>query len=394
MSEQIRKKIYERVMYLSACALAGESPDPEVVSGVDVESIYSAASRHNMGALVTAALDKIGLASDDMRTSAHRAARKIMLLDAERAEILSELEREGIRYLPLKGAVIKELYPRIGLREMSDNDILFDEVYRASVRDIFKARGYNVKSYGKSENHDVYVKEPLYNYEMHVSLFRPLALGEELIHFFDGAMDRAVSDGVSSYGRRMTNEDFYIYMKTHEYKHYIYAGTGIRLFADTFVFMRAYGESLDWGYVNEVCERIGIAEYERHSRTLSMKLMNPAISARLCLGEEGLLTDEEYDLLFYCCTSGAYGRTTTYVKNGIHSLEKKGNSTLAAKFKYVMRRLFPPVLYYRTYYPFAYRHRWAIPFVAVWRFFKVLILAPKRILVPFRTVIRYKGKEK
>ena len=38
--------------------------------------------------------------------------------------------------MPLKGSVIKDLYPRMGMRQMSDNDILFDAERTKDVRTI------------------------------------------------------------------------------------------------------------------------------------------------------------------------------------------------------------------------------------------------------------------
>ncbi len=394
MNDGALQNIYARVTYLTACTLADKCPDTELLSDIDIEKVYLAAKRHNMSALVAEALEKVGLATDGMRADTHRAVRKIMLLDAERREILAELERRGIWYMPLKGAVIKELYPKIGLREMSDNDILFDEAYRETVRDIFCERGYDIRSYGKDKNHDTYLKEPVYNYEMHVSLFGSFAVGEKFTVYFDSAAERALSDGTSRHGFRMTDEDFYIYIKAHEYKHYLNAGTGLRLFADTYVYRFAKSGMLDFGYINEICEKIGISDFEGLTASLSMKLMDVDTAARICRGEDGVLTDEETLLFAYCSGSGAYGFVSQSVENGIKKLEKEeGGSSLTVKIKYIWRRLFPQSSYYRTYYPFAYKQVWARPFVLVWRFFRVLFTEPKTLITSILTVIRHKGKE-
>ena len=72
--------------------------------------------------------------------------------------------------MPLKGSILKEWYPKFGMREMADNDILFDATRRQQVRNIFANRGYSIESYNKG-NHDAYEKPPIYNFEMHVALF-------------------------------------------------------------------------------------------------------------------------------------------------------------------------------------------------------------------------------
>ncbi len=92
-----------------------------------------------------------------------------MLLDSERAEIFRELDRMKIWYLPLKGIGLKSLYPGIGMREMSDNDILIDPCGRDRVHELMLRRGYTALS-KPAEHHDVYLKQPIYNFEIHVGL--------------------------------------------------------------------------------------------------------------------------------------------------------------------------------------------------------------------------------
>ena len=71
----------------------------------------------------------------------------------------------------MKGSILKDWYPKPGMREMADNDILFDSSGRKQVRELFQNRGYKTVSFRKG-NHDTYEKPPIYNFEMHVSLFQ------------------------------------------------------------------------------------------------------------------------------------------------------------------------------------------------------------------------------
>lgn len=393
MNDGALKTSYARIMYLVACALSDKCPDLAQLRGVDLEKLHSVAKKHSLGSLVCDALERVGLATDEMRRDFNMSIRKIMLLDAEREAILAELERQKIRHMPLKGVIMKELYPKIGLREMTDNDILFDECDRERVRDVFLARGYDVKYYCMNQTHDVYIKDPVYNYEMHVSLIRPMALGEEIINFFDSSMDRSLPDGDGEYRRRMSDEDFYLFMKVHEYKHYIHSGIGLRLFADTFLYMKNFGDKLDFEYMHGHFEKMGLSDYERTSRSLAMKLMDVDTAARLSLGESDILTEEELEMFSYCSASGSYGLLTQEVENGIKRVEKESEGRRFLKLRYIVRRLFPQESYYETWYPFAYKHKWARPFIVVWRFLKVLFRTPKRIIIPFITVIKYKGKK-
>ena len=72
--------------------------------------------------------------------------------------------------MPLKGCILKEMYPDFSMRQMADNDILFDEKFRSAIRQYFIDHQYTVVSY-LQVNHDAYEKPPVLNFEMHTALF-------------------------------------------------------------------------------------------------------------------------------------------------------------------------------------------------------------------------------
>lgn len=60
-------------------------------------------------------------------------------------------------YLPLKGIIMKDYYPSVGMRQMSDNDILFDADAWERMEKHMISEGYEAEYVGKG-NHDVYHK--------------------------------------------------------------------------------------------------------------------------------------------------------------------------------------------------------------------------------------------
>lgn len=60
-------------------------------------------------------------------------------------------------YLPLKGIIMKDYYPSVGMRQMSDNDILFDADAWERMEKHMISEGYKAEYVGKG-NHDVYHK--------------------------------------------------------------------------------------------------------------------------------------------------------------------------------------------------------------------------------------------
>ena len=132
------RRRYLTVTYLLACALNDVTPSRDLIPEEHIDGLYQYAKHHSVGALVSVALEKIGLIPKNAIAERNMAIRKIMLLDAGRAEIFARFEAEGIKYMPLKGVIIKEMYPSIGLRQMADNDILFDPAYRERVKEIMQ----------------------------------------------------------------------------------------------------------------------------------------------------------------------------------------------------------------------------------------------------------------
>lgn len=391
MSESPNRKNYDGVVYLMSCALNNIAPSENYLSELSLDDVLRLASRHSVGALVTSALERIGKASAKAIEAKNMAIRKILLLDTERAEILAELEREKIRYMPLKGVYLKELYPSIGLRQMSDNDILYDGATREKIKDIMTARGYTVKAFKRS-NHDVYLKEPVYNYEMHVSLFDEHA--SKINHdYFADALERGIPVVGTSYGYRMTDEDFYIYLKAHEYKHYSHGGTGLRSLADTYVFLKAHEKTLDMEYVNENLKKLGMLEYERSTKELANIILSEHLAKNPPSGIYELLDGEAFKMYEYMCFCGTYGTSANHIRNAIKEYEKVTGNPTKAKLKYLMRRLFPPMKIYEIYYPFYYKHKILIPFLTCKRFFRAIFKNPKKIWYQFKQIMKFDKKK-
>ena len=72
-----------------------------------------------------------------------KSIRKITAMEIDKKQLFERLEQEKIWYMPLKGTIIKDLYPSIGMRQMSDFDILFDKEYAEIVRDILLDLGFS-----------------------------------------------------------------------------------------------------------------------------------------------------------------------------------------------------------------------------------------------------------
>lgn len=95
-----------------------------------MQMMYRFSKAHFVEALTGTVLKKAGVKLPaEWEQSIAKAIRKVILFDRERAEIFSYMDEQRIWHMPLKGVILKEFYPSIGMRQMSDNDILFDKDY-------------------------------------------------------------------------------------------------------------------------------------------------------------------------------------------------------------------------------------------------------------------------
>lgn len=360
-------KTSEQQLYLMACALQGVSAREEVLADADLKQLLIMARKHSVSSMVCMALEKTAIfANADEATkkqwidAKNKAIRKNMLLDAERKTILHELETQGIWYMPLKGSILKDWYPKPGMREMADNDILFDPSGREQVREIFQNRGYKTVSFRKG-NHDVYEKAPIYNFEMHVSLFH--GTYKELTEQYKNVKERLLPVDGTAYQFAFTPEDFYVFVLAHAHKHYSSSGTGIRTLADIYIMNQKLGGTMNWEYVDSELRGLGIFSYERESRELAQKLFGIAE-----LPTEANLSEAEQQMLAYYLGASTYGTIENRTLNKMRKLQPDGGAITAhTKRKYLLSRIFPGREWCEAYAPTVYKYPVLLPFFWVWR---------------------------
>ena len=346
------KRTSKKLLYLLACALNEKAPEIKSISETDSDRLFSLAHMHGVTSMVAYAItsqedhDRIFKKSnlEKWRKAADSAFKKRALLDAERSTILLDLERMGIWYCPLKGIIIQDLYPEYGMREMADNDILFDESRREEVRKYMQSHGYSLDFEGVT-NHDEFIKNPVYNFEFHTRLLMH-TFSSVFTDYYDNVKDRLLKDVDKKYGYHFSNDDFYIYFTAHAYKHYKEGGTGFKTLTDFFVINKNYTDSLDRAYISRELNRLGIREFEQSMRLLSKKLFKNPDNI---FHEISSLSDTEKKLLAFISRSGAYGTNEQRVKEKVVQVTGAENRKLTGtdRVKYFTSRLFPDMNYYK-----------------------------------------------
>ena len=378
-------KEYYDLAYLCKCAVNSTIPSKSRLEKMDMEQVYNAAKRHSLTGIAAYSLESAGVQNELFRTAKAKSARKNILLDFERKKLFSFCEKKGIWYMPLKGCILKDMYPDFSMRQMADNDILFDPEHRAEIKEYFKADGYRVVKYNQS-NHDIYEKPPILNFEMHTSLFGA-SHNQKWTKYYKGIKDKLIKDSDNNYGYHFSDEDFYIYIVAHEYKHYINGGTGIRSLLDRYIYLKAKQETMNWSYISDECRTLEIADFEQQSRELSQKVFG---------NRETELSDEEKTIFEYYLKSGTYGNLDQNIKHKMDELckEKGSGSKIGAKLKYIRYRVFPPIEVYEECCPTLCRHKLLLPAAWAYRFVRGMITKRKKVHNELRSMFSSEDKKR
>jgi len=356
------------LLYLIRCVLNRKIPAKDKLDKMNLSHLYTVAKAHFLTAIAAYGLESAGIIDEQFKQGKYKVIRKSITMDIERTRVTTELEKAGIWYMPLKGVVFQDLYPMIAMRQMCDNDILFDSRRTNDVRKIMIKLGFTATN--THTGHDiVFHKEPVCNFEMHYSLFT-----ESVNNYFDNYYSNVkkcllrVEDRM--FEHKFSDEDFYIYITAHEYKHFSKGGTGLRSLVDTYVYLNHFSGKLDMEYIRNELSKLGIADFEQQRRKLTMDLF---------CGKR--LNTDEKKLLDYYIFSGTYGTIENSVNNSI-------NGSLSSRVKYLVGRLFLTLPQIKASYPFFYKHKFLIPLLFLYRIGLMLTKSRKRMMSEVKTLIR------
>ena len=353
----------ETYLYLTACALNGETAAAE---HVDFDALWALAQGHNLTALIAKALS--GTAAyqradkeEKFRWSnaLNNNTKKTMLFGAERKKLLAFFEENGIWYLPLKGAVINDLYPTYGTREFADNDILIDAERCGDAKKYLLQHGYELRS--DEFNSDEYSKQPFYNFEIHRTLAKKVPGQEAAYGYYKDVKSRLLPADGTKYGYRFTDDDFYIYFIFHAFKHYDGRGTGFRTVADEYVLLNSGKLKPDFARIERTLETLGLPEFERTLRGLASTLLSEPAKIEQNLEQ---LKQDEREMLAFILSCSTFGSMDNMFQKEFERLSAGKSLT---KRQYYLKRLFPPVSRYKYTHPFVYRHRIVYPFFLAYR---------------------------
>lgn len=345
---------YEYLAGIVKSAL-NNAPVSERPDHLSFEDLYDIAIRNHIGYMVFSELIKDKSLTDTqidmLRNRMKSTVLQTLFQMNELKELQARFEETGVKNIPLKGAVLKYLYPRPETREMSDIDILISSEDAESAALVLNDMGYILNS--SIKHHDIYVKKPYMVVEAHKSLYDKSVDGAQYKYFV--GFDKAVVREGCAYTYGFTNEDFYVYMIAHAAKHFYAMGCGIRNLIDVYVFLNKYQSSMNMQYVEEELKKCGIYDFEKNVRKLAFDWL------------EGKELDDFYQSLFqYMLDAGIYGKDENGIWNKFSDDKKEKISQWELRKWYY----FPPLYYISEYYPWVEDRPYLLPVAWIIRFWR------------------------
>ena len=325
----------------------------ELCTKENLENVFLLAKSHSVAHLAADAVESLGLADSDSELYKKFAGIKkqtvFMYLKQNVAyeQLTAALTEAGIPFIPLKGAVIRKLYPEQWMRNSCDIDVLVHSEDTERAAEVLMSRlGYESNFFGK---HDIsFITPDRQHVELHFSL-----LDEDSFPRADAILgdvwEYARESGDERGELELSDELFYFYHIVHMAKHLKGGGCGIRPFIDLWLLNRRV--EFDSAKRRQLLEKGGLLTFADAAERISEYWMNltPLDSERYA---DSVLKD-------YVLRGGVYGSDSN--KQAVDS------SDLPMQTGGLIKKLWKPYAQLKYWYPHLNGRRYLLPFYEVKR---------------------------
>lgn len=348
MEQQIVRDFLELVR--SAMHASPPQLDPEKVNW---QEVFHLAQAHQLGAMIAyPALELVNDPASPVFSLGMQAVGSSLAQQQAQSRLLEEMRLSfpalQIPFLPLKGSLLRPMYPKPEMRTMCDLDILLHQKDLERAGQWLKEQGFEQE---EGFDHDVpYTKLPYLHVELHYRLFSE-ETSKSLDRFFDGVWQQAFPVEEGSWEYRLPPEWFSAYLTAHFAKHVFGSGSGVRSVLDLWLFRQKV--PMEEAKLFALLDQLHLSSFYR---------------CMIQLGEcwmEGIPCPAELKpVQDYLLQSGVYGTEEHRVLSQSAQAQSKG--------KHLLRRFFPPMSQMRYHFPVLQHWPVLLPFCYVGRWVRVL----------------------
>ena len=316
----------------------------------DAEGLYRLAKAHDLAHIIYDALYRNNILPTDLSCAEKFRQAKLLAVYREVQMtngigiVCKVLQESGIKFILLKGAVIRNLYPETWMRTSCDIDVLISENDLQNAMGVLIGAGFTTD--GVKEYHDISFFYGNIHLELHFNVFENIPSIDGLLNkIWDYTVD------VNGFEYAEQSEYFVFHHLAHMSYHFLAGGCGIRPFIDLWILrdkkfydeqklMPLLEDSRLVRFYNGVLELLEIWFEGKGYSNISLML-------------------EQYVL-----SGGVYGST----KNS-HAVNTANNKS---RIKYILKLTFLPYDKMCVIYPSLHKRKLLLPFYYIHRIFSKL----------------------
>lgn len=239
-------------------------------------------------------------------------------------QIYKAFDENEIDYMPLKGSVLKFVYPKPEMRPMGDADILIRQEQYEKIRILMQKSGFTE---GRESSYDYAWDKPS---TLHLELHKHLVPVnyKDFYSYYDNPW--RLAHNVKNNRYILNDEDNYIFIFTHYAKHYRARGVGIRHILDIYVFL-SQNKNMNFSYIDKELEKMGLLKFYK----------NTIHTINVWFGEEHTDTISDF-ITNKIFSSGSFGKNEYLNISNAVITSKSAESLRGIKFKQLFNMIFLP----------------------------------------------------
>ncbi len=340
----------------------------ELPDGFSINDVLTIIRKHHISSMVYYGALNCGISSESkvMQSLFIDACFSMSISENQMLELnalYKAFEENGIDYMPVKGAVLKELYPHTDMRFMGDADVLIKTDQYDKIKPILQNFGFEQRL---ESDHELTWVKPSLCLELHKRLI-PSYNYDYYSVFGDGwHLAKRCEDSQHRY--EMTAEDNFIFLFTHFAKHYRDGGIGIKHLTDLWLFIKEY--SLDTEVLKKRFEKLQLSQFFSNI----LDVLNTWFSDKPSNEMTEFISD-------FILKSGAYGTYEAHVLSKGLIKAKLVGSAKGVKRNSLVNAIFLPYSYMRERYSLLKKAPFLLPVMWVVRWFTALLFRHKNIKI-------------
>lgn len=348
------ENVYKYTIALLRFVLTGDRPD--LTSNVNFEQLLEFSKSHGIVNMMYVGLRdlKISVPNSIMQGFEDEYKGSIVLEAKQAIElqfIEEAFERNKIDNIPLKGSVIKYLYPMPDYRKSADIDILIHPEQEDKIESLMLDLDYqHDDKFDKYEVHFAYKKSPDTEVEMHRMLLRQ---NHRSYKFFLDVWKYAKLKEGYLHQYELSDEYIYVHLMAHLAHHLYRGGVGIRHIIDFYVIRKQC--KLNEDVLNKYLKKAHLKELDKIAVGLVKKWFGENY-------DDSPDVDALERLVF---TSGSFGN---YENKKII----RNSNTTVNKLKSFVKQVFPPIRELKLTYKILETKPYLIFGVWVYRWYKIV----------------------